>query len=87
MDHPLTFQLASTETEVLLHFDKASFPAEVASVERAYQQLQTAQRTGNPQRIHYATLQLHQSPLALLRAPSHHESLKRGHEAKRAAAA
>ena len=79
MDHPLPFQLAITDTEVLLHFDKASFPAEVTSVERAYQQLQQAQRTGDPQRIHNAALQLHQSTLALLRAPSHNEILKRGH--------
>ncbi len=79
MDHLPTFQIAITDTEVLLRFEKASFPVEIAGVERAYQQLQMAQRTGDPQRIQNATVQLHQSTLALLRAPSHNEILKRGH--------
>jgi hypothetical protein len=79
MAHPLPLQIAITDTEVLLRCEKASFPAEVASVERAYQQLHQAQRTGDPQRIQNAALQLHQCTLALLRAPSHDEILKRGH--------
>ncbi len=79
MDHPLTFQIAITDTEVLLRFDKARFPTEVAGIERALQQLTDAQQTGDPQRIQNATLQLHQCTLALLRAPSHNEALERGH--------
>ncbi len=79
MDQLLTFQISITDTEVLLRFDKASFPTEIAGIERAYQQLQDAQHTGNPQRIQNATMQLQQRILALLRAPSHAEVLERGH--------
>ncbi len=82
MDHPLKFQISITDTQVLLCFDKASFPMEVAGIERALQQLTDAQQTGDPQRIQNATMQLHQCTLALLRAPSHDEALERGHSAE-----
>jgi DNA-binding GntR family transcriptional regulator len=79
MDHPLKFQISITDTQVLLCFDKANFPTEVASIEQSYQQLTDAQQTGDPQRIQNASMQLHQRILALLRAPSHEQTLQRGH--------
>ncbi len=64
------FSISISESEVIVRFDKSAYPTEVNCVEAAYKKLEHAMQLGDPQRIKYANMELHQSVLALLRAPS-----------------
>ncbi len=57
MDDPPNIHVALTGTEVIVRFDKAAYPTEVAAVEVAHKKLERAKRIGDAQLVKLATIE------------------------------
>ncbi len=70
MEDTSGFQVSITGTEVIVRFQKNSYPAEIAAIEAAQAKVDAALRSGDQHYINQTAIELHQRILALLRAPS-----------------